>query len=151
MIVQQRNPHFWRNPQMQSIVWFLISNKSFKIQTYMMQPWHPWPFCHIQDGVQDGTQFKQTPKTPLLSNIEQWFWCQTLIVLRVKEFIEMVNYVVKRLIDDKIQDVQITVLIGYFRDNLIFPFLWEYLRMESFQLLSTTMQDPIIYHLLVLY
>jgi hypothetical protein len=44
----------------------------------MMPPWHPWAFCAIQDGVQDGGQFKQTPRPPLLFNIKQWFWCQTL-------------------------------------------------------------------------
>jgi hypothetical protein len=32
----------------------------------MMPPWHPWAFCAIQDGVQDGRQFKQTSRTPLL-------------------------------------------------------------------------------------
>jgi hypothetical protein len=37
----------------------------------MMSPWHPWAFCTIQDGVQDGHQFKQTSRTPLLLNIER--------------------------------------------------------------------------------
>jgi hypothetical protein len=44
----------------------------------MMPPWHPWAFCAIQDGVQDGHHFKQTSRTPPLFNIERWFWCQTL-------------------------------------------------------------------------
>jgi hypothetical protein len=35
----------------------------------MMPPWHPWAFCALQDGVQDGRQFKQTSRTPLLLNI----------------------------------------------------------------------------------
>jgi hypothetical protein len=44
----------------------------------MMPPWHPWAFCAIQDGVQDGRQFKQTSITPPLFSIERWIWCQTL-------------------------------------------------------------------------
>jgi hypothetical protein len=58
-----------------SIKWKLRMSR-FRI--CMMPPWHPWAFCAIQDGVQDGRQFKQTSRTPPLFNIEQWFWCQIL-------------------------------------------------------------------------
>jgi hypothetical protein len=39
-----------------------------------------------------------------LFNIEQWLWCQTLYVFKVKKFIEMVDYGVEGLLDNKIQD-----------------------------------------------
>jgi hypothetical protein len=76
----QRNPHF-RGPP--NVVYSFVLGIKWKLRMFrfricMMPPWHPWEFCAIQDGVQDGRQFEPTFRTPLLFNIERWFWCQTL-------------------------------------------------------------------------
>jgi hypothetical protein len=104
--VIKRNPHVWGYPS--NVVHSFVLGIKWKLRMSRFRicitpPWHPWAFCAIQDGVQDGCQFKQTPRTPLLFNIEQWFWCQTLR-FKVREFIEIVNYGVEGLLDNKIQD-----------------------------------------------
>jgi hypothetical protein len=40
--------------------------KISRFRICVMPPWHPWAFCAIQDGIQDGHHFKQTPRTPPL-------------------------------------------------------------------------------------
>jgi hypothetical protein len=54
---------------MLSIVLFLAKN--VYIQNLHDATLAPLSILRIQDGVQDGVHFKQTPRTPLLFNIEQ--------------------------------------------------------------------------------
>jgi hypothetical protein len=82
-------PHLlWHSPaefggKPSNVVYSFVLGTKWKLRMSrsricMMPPWHPWAFCTIQDGVQDGRQFKQTSRTPPLFNVERWFWCQTL-------------------------------------------------------------------------